>query len=104
MIRVSVKTQNENIISVIVSGHAQYADSGKDVVCAGVSSVAVGLLNALDMLAQDSCNLELHENKVVISVKEIEDKSQMILKVGLIQLETIQTSYQNYIIIDKQEV
>ncbi|RKX67009.1 MAG: hypothetical protein DRP42_01570 [Tenericutes bacterium] len=30
---------------VIVSGHAMFADAGKDIVCSGVSSITFGTLN-----------------------------------------------------------
>ena len=31
-------------------GHAEYADAGEDVVCAGVSALAITSVNSLDML------------------------------------------------------
>lgn len=36
-----------------VEGHAGFADKGKDIVCAGVSALIMGLTNKLEELARD---------------------------------------------------
>ena len=47
MIKVIIE-KNDSIISVLeVSGHSNYDEKGKDIVCAGVSAIIVGGLNAL---------------------------------------------------------
>ncbi|MGG1312398.1 MULTISPECIES: ribosomal-processing cysteine protease Prp [Cohnella] len=38
------------IVRFSVSGHAHYADPGQDIVCAGVSAVTVGAVNAIEKL------------------------------------------------------
>ena len=39
MISVNVKFIDGNVDSLTVSGHALYANPGKDIVCAGISSI-----------------------------------------------------------------
>ncbi len=51
MIQIDVLTQDSKILKIEVSGHAYSGEPGFDLVCAGVSSIAVGALNALPMLA-----------------------------------------------------
>ena len=53
MIHVSVGMWDEHIISIQCKGHAGYAESGKDLVCAGVSSILFVALNALDEMEAD---------------------------------------------------
>ncbi len=51
MIHVQVKRdQHHHITEVIIDGHAGYAKSGYDLVCAAVSSVTVGTANAIEAL------------------------------------------------------
>lgn len=45
-----VRGQDGRIRQFAVSGHAKYADPGKDIVCAGVSAVTVGAVNAIEKL------------------------------------------------------
>ena len=44
MIEISVRSSDREL-DVIITGHADYADYGKDVVCAGVSTLFYTLLN-----------------------------------------------------------
>lgn len=39
----------ERIGSFRISGHAGYADRGQDIICAGVSGVALAIINSLDL-------------------------------------------------------
>ena len=86
-----------------ISGHANSGKYGHDLVCAGVSCITFGTLNALDKMASDNVNLIVN-NKITIEVKNLlDEKVQIILQTMMIQLETIKEQYSNYIEI-KQEV
>lgn len=105
MIRVLIKRHEQSIVDVCIQDHANYAEKGLDLVCAGVSSIAVGIMNALDELAKDTCTLEMKEAYIRIKVKQCENPTtQMILKILCIQLETMQEAYKKYIKINDQEV
>ena len=104
MIQVNVSSKDSSIILMEVKGHAESAEYGKDLVCAGVSSITTGLLNALDTLCPGTCELELKEGYVCIKVNQITEENQLILKVGKIQLETIEYTNKRFIRIKKVEV
>ena len=46
MIKVKLIKNNNNIKKIIIKGHAMYADYGKDIVCAAVSSTIITSINA----------------------------------------------------------
>ena len=104
MIKVNVREHAGMIQSIHISGHAEYADHGKDLVCAGVSSIGVGLLNALSEMCEDSCECSMHEGDIQIQVIKENTENQIILNTGIIQLQTMEQSYKNYIHITKTEV
>ena len=98
MITVIVKRVNSCIVSIDIQGHALFAPKGKDLVCAGVSSIAVGGMNALEELAHGVCRLQMEEGKIMIQVQDSQsEKAQFILETILIQLLTMEESYGNYI-------
>ena len=98
MITVIVKRVNSCIESIDIQGHALFAPKGKDLVCAGVSSIAVGGMNALEELAHGVCRLQMEEGKIMIQVQDSQsEKAQFILETILIQLLTMEESYGNYI-------
>ncbi|MBP3399043.1 MAG: ribosomal-processing cysteine protease Prp [Erysipelotrichaceae bacterium] len=104
MIHVSIGMWDGHIISIECKGHAGYAESGKDLVCAGVSSILFGALNALDEMEKEYVRLRVTNSKISIRVLQDNEHIQLLLKMILIQLETVRESYQEYIEIKKLEV
>lgn len=100
MISVIVELSNNDINSLLVSGHANYDKYGKDIVCAGVSAIVVGGINALE---EYLANIEIINEKNLLGVKIIKSNEtiQTIMKTIIIQLETIQESYEKFIKIEK---
>lgn len=100
MIKVNFYYQTNNIVKTEVSGHANFDQYGKDIVCAGVSLIMIGGLNALDQLVnQAEVKLEQSDNEIVITVLQPTNDNQMILKTMLWQLKTISEQYKNKITI-----
>ncbi len=104
MIHITVKYDGPNIVGCTITGHANAAKKGEDLVCAGVSAISVGTLNALVSECEDTIVETMNEGFVDIQVQHIQNNQQMILKTMIIQLETIQAAHPNYIKILKQEV
>ncbi len=104
MIKVNVLLNQDKIQELEVSGHANYAKSGQDLVCAGVSSIMYGTYNALVELCTTGFNYEVANGYFKISILEESDTIQIVIKTALVQLETVETSYANYIKIKKMEV
>ena len=99
MISVNVSFIGKDLKSLTVSGHANFDNYGKDIVCAGVSAVVTGGINALESEIE---NIKIiKENTLGVEVINSNDKIQLILKTILIQLETIESSYKKYIKIRK---
>ncbi len=103
MIHISLKLHDEKIQSMQISGHAGYADKGKDLICAAVSAISFGLCNALDQMKSD-CNIDLKDNFIEIQVNHDSLETQTILKTALIQFETVEEISSQYIEIQKTEV
>ena len=104
MIQVVIQKNQDEIQSITVTGHAEFDSHGQDLVCAGVSSILFGTLNALDEIVTDSCDLIVEKNKIKIQVKQACELTQTILQVTTIQLKTIEEQYKDYIKIIRQEV
>lgn len=104
MVNVKIGIRNDQIQSVVIEGHADSACKGEDLVCAGVSSIGVGVLNTLDELAHNKCHLEMDNGYINVQVKENNDIVQTILHTVWIQLKTMSESYKEYIKITKEEV
>lgn len=100
MISVNVTFIGKDVKSLTVSGHANYDQYGKDIVCAGVSAVVTGGINALESEIE-SIKIINEDNKLGVEVINSNEKIQIILNTILIQLKTIENSYKKYIKITK---
>ena len=100
MISVNVSFIGNDIQLLTVSGHANFDEYGKDIVCAGVSAIVTGGINALESEVK---NVEIinEKNKLGVKVINNNEKIQIILNTMLIQLQTIENSYKKYIKIKK---
>lgn len=98
MIKVKAVIPDGKFESLRVKGHADFAPNGQDLVCAAVSAIVTGGINALKH--PDSFNIFQDTGITVIKLKPKEDITNYdatVINVILDQLETIEQSYGNYI-------
>ena len=103
MIDIRYTQHDIHITSLEISGHAGSAESGKDLVCAAVSGITFGLLNALDELT-DVKKMTVGDNLIQVKVDNPTAESDLLLSAGIIQLKTVQQQNQRFIKIKKMEV
>lgn len=90
--RVYFLYKNNNLFSIKSIGHAEFSVLGKDIVCAGISSVIFGFLNAIESF---DVNIEIVKEKAMINI-EFNESNEKINNYGellLIQLNTISHVY-----------
>ncbi len=97
-----IKKQNMTT-HIEVKGHALSAQYGKDIVCAGISTVITGICNALDAISiYDGNQITIKEGLVIIPNLIDNEKVQIICEVLIVQLQMIERSYPKYIEISIQ--
>lgn len=96
MIRVKkICSSKDKLLGLEIKGHANFDESGKDLICAAVSSIVTGGFNALTKEEITEVILEEGYAKVILKNNAIE--SCLVLNVILVQLRTIEESYPQYI-------
>lgn len=99
MIRVKIdRTGEGSVCSFTVKGHAFYADPGKDIVCAGVSAVTVGTVNAIETLTGVKLAVKMKEGFLQASVPELSEGNKpeqirLLLESMVVMLKTIEDEY-----------
>ena len=53
MIKIDIKKKDDVVNYIKISGHADYAEAGYDIVCASVSCIAITTVNALISINED---------------------------------------------------
>ena len=79
-------------------GHANYAEVGKDIVCAGVSILTYTLIASLAELTEDEIEVEINSRKNIIKFKENPSKSaQLLIDSFFIWIQALATEYPDYV-------
>ena len=103
MIEIVYFTSRDKVQKLEVRGHAGFDDSGKDLICAGGSCIIFGLMNAIDN-EDESAEIVQGDNEIVITLKDVDRaKVQDYLELTLIQLETIESSYPEFIKLERRK-
>lgn len=101
MIKVIYEVKDDKYLSLDVSGHAEYDESGKDLICASVSSIMFGFMNAVDALDEE---VEIKQLTNQITIKNLSSSNivQDYLQLVMMQLKTIEESYGDFIKVERK--
>jgi uncharacterized protein YsxB (DUF464 family) len=90
------------IETVTISGHAEYDVPGKDIVCAGVSAVSIGTINAVEALCGTELPVIQEHGFLQVDIPSnlegvIHEKVQLLMEGMVVSLQTIEFDYSEYI-------
>ena len=74
MIAVSVRKDG-----ITVSGHAEYAEAGKDIVCAGVTALIQTLIKSIGDLTEDKIEYEISPGRADIHYRDLSDAGKLLI-------------------------
>ncbi|MBK3493427.1 ribosomal-processing cysteine protease Prp [Viridibacillus sp. YIM B01967] len=105
MIQVTINhNENRHVASFEMKGHADFDESGKDLVCAGASAVAFGAVNAMYEILKVEPTIQqkgeggyLHVTLPTNLDEELDSRLQLIVQTMVAQLYTIVQSYGQFI-------
>lgn len=111
MIRVKIFRNNSgDIYGFRLTGHADYAKSGRDIVCSAVSVLTVNTINSIERFTDEHFSCETDDKKggylefVLPAVKDGEHNHdvQLLLDAMLGGLNDIENEYSRYISINEE--
>jgi len=104
MIYVKIQKTHNCIESFTMTGHANFAEYGSDIVCAAVSAVAIGAINAVEELTGHVLPVEMGGDGGYLYCtvpkdlpEETNQKIQLLLSGMIVSLQTIERDYGRYI-------
>lgn len=101
MIKAIYEVTDNHYTYLKVNGHAGSAEYGKDLVCASVSSIVFGLMNALDELDK-SIDIKLENNLITITNNSGLEVADSYLKLVITQLKTIEVTNGDFIRVERK--
>lgn len=112
MIKVDIYRRSDGtIVEYKMDGHANYDDPGKDIVCAGVSAVAVGAYNSIETLLGLKPENVMYKGLMHVKLQdlavpspEVQAQLQLILESMIVMLRTIEQSYGEFVTITEHPI
>lgn len=82
---------------ITIEGHAYYAPRGQDIVCAGVSALALGLIDSLEELTEDTIEYDISIGLVDIRYRDLSAKGQLLVDSFFVGIKLIADQYPDYV-------
>ncbi len=80
-----------------ISGHAGYAEPGKDIVCAGVTALTQTLIQSIDDLTDDEIEYRISPGKVEVEYRNLSEKSKTLVDSLFIGVSMIADEFPEYV-------
>ena len=105
MIRATILTRGEQLCGFEIQGHAGFAEQGRDIVCAAVSSAAYLTANTLTEVCGCRAKVNEKEGRLSVIVSPEEEKAAQVTLKGLqLHLDGLSAQYPKYIQLQLTEV
>ena len=80
MIRVRFLVGNRQLQGFEIKGHAMFAQSGEDVVCAAVSSAAYMAANTVTEVIRVNAKAEADDGRMLLMLEKADEKTETVLR------------------------
>lgn len=76
-----------------VDGHAGFAETGNDIICAAVSALAQGLIHALSDLTEDEIFYNVRDGHIEIFFRDLSEQGKLLTDSFFLSVGDIQQTY-----------
>ena len=107
MTNITVYCKDNTYTGFCIEGHAGYAKEGEDIVCAGISVLAINFVNSIEQLTSDEFSQFEHEEDGIIDFEfgeHISKEAEILIKSLVLGLEQLEKEYKDFISLDYKEV
>lgn len=87
---------------ITVHGHADYAEQGKDIVCAGISSLTQTFIAAVEKLTDEQFKYDISPGRADIYMENPGEDAQLLIGSFLIGCRLVAEEYPNHVRIENQ--
>lgn len=84
---------------ITIKGHAGYAEPGKDIICAGVSTLAQTLIKSIEDLTEDKITYSMSPGTVDIKLWNLSEQTKALIGSFFIGIKLIADEYPQYVCI-----
>lgn len=79
--------------TINIDGHANYAEPGKDIVCAAVSTLAQTLIASIEELTEDKIEYRISPGRVDINYRDLSERARLLVDSFFVGVNLIASEY-----------
>lgn len=99
MIKVRIEREEERINKITITGHANYDDYGKDIVCSSVSSIVITTVNGISEIRPSYLTVTEEKDKMILEILEEDEICMKLINNMISLLKELSVSYPKNIIV-----
>ncbi len=104
MIIATFKKREGHIIAYKTEGHANYAESGGDIICAAVSALVISFTNGLINHAETEASYEIESGLIDVEIFHGADATDVMTRSLLDSLRAIEKDYPDNVKVEVEKV
>lgn len=101
MVNVSIEKKDKIINKITISGHSDYDERGKDIVCASVSSIVITTINGILSIDSESLKYVDDDGFIEITILKHTDVIDILIQNMINLLNELEIDYDKYIKIEE---
>ena len=78
---------------ILIRGHAEYAEEGKDIVCAGITALTQTLVESMESLSEDTIKYDISPGMATIYYRDLSERSQTLVDSFFIGVSMIASEF-----------
>jgi len=103
MIHIKIQKEKEWIKKIEFKGHALYDDYGKDIVCAGVSSILTTTVNGILRIKENAIIFQQKKDQFDLIIQSQDEITSILIENMLCLLKELEASYPKNIKMESEE-
>ena len=109
MTHITIYRNQQNVFTgFLCEGHAGYAQAGEDIVCAGISTLVINTINAVEAFTKTKILADADQAEGTIDVNfpyGCDEQAKLLVDAMILGLQGIQTNYgKKFLTLDFKEV
>lgn len=103
MIHITISQKDKFVQKIVLKGHAEYAKYGKDIVCAGVSSILTTTVNGILSLEENAITYQSEEDEFILTVNSKSITTQKLIQNMISLLKELEQEYPKNVKVESEE-
>ena len=98
MITITIRKEKDKVVAFSVTGHAEYADEGQDIVCSAVSALTINTVNSIEQLTSDRiCTAQSDGELHAEMLGTVSPEAHLLLQSMYLGLQSVAEQYPGHV-------